>query len=90
MNPARSAGARPITNCFSHAGNLARKSPMLGWCVGVNCRSFVNNTAITDSYISLLAERVGFEPTVPFQARRISSAVLSTTQPPLQVFLAGL
>ena len=32
----------------------------------------------------ILAERVGFEPTVPFQVRRISSAVLSTTQPPLQ------
>ncbi len=30
-----------------------------------------------------MAERVGFEPTVPLQARRISSAVLSTTQPPL-------
>ena len=35
-----------------------------------------------------LAERVGFEPTVPFQARRISSAVHSTTLPPLQA--AGL
>ena len=33
---------------------------------------------------SLFAERVGFEPTIPFQVRRISSAVLSTTQPPLQ------
>ena len=32
-----------------------------------------------------LAERVGFEPTVRFPARRISSAVLSTTQPPLRV-----
>ena len=32
----------------------------------------------------LVAERVGFEPTVPFQARRISSAVHSTTLPPLQ------
>ena len=31
-----------------------------------------------------MAERVGFEPTIPFQVRRISSAVLSTTQPPLQ------
>ena len=33
---------------------------------------------------SEVAERVGFEPTVPFQARRISSAVHSTTLPPLQ------
>ena len=31
-----------------------------------------------------VAERVGFEPTVPLPARRISSAVLSTTQPPLR------
>ena len=31
-----------------------------------------------------VAERVGFEPTVPFQARRISSAVHSTTLPPLR------
>ena len=30
-----------------------------------------------------LAERVGFEPTVRLHVRRISSAVLSTTQPPL-------
>ncbi|VVT34764.1 hypothetical protein HOE425_340157 [Hoeflea sp. EC-HK425] len=33
-----------------------------------------------------LAERVGFEPTVELPPRRISSAVLSTTQPPLRVF----
>ena len=32
-----------------------------------------------------MAERVGFEPTVPLPVRRISSAVLSTTQPPLRV-----
>jgi hypothetical protein len=31
-----------------------------------------------------MAERVGFEPTVPLRVRRISSAVLSTTQPPLR------
>ena len=31
-----------------------------------------------------VAERVGFEPTVPLPARRISSAVLSTSQPPLR------
>jgi hypothetical protein len=30
-----------------------------------------------------VAERVGFEPTVRLPVRRISSAVLSTTQPPL-------
>ena len=32
-----------------------------------------------------LAERVGFEPTVRLPVRRISSAVLSTTQPPLRI-----
>ena len=32
-----------------------------------------------------MAERVGFEPTVPLQARRISSAVHSTTLPPLRI-----
>jgi hypothetical protein len=31
-----------------------------------------------------LAERVGFEPTVSLRPRRISSAVLSTSQPPLR------
>src|SRR5690606_10293060 len=32
-----------------------------------------------------LAERVGFEPTIPLRVCRISSAVLSTAQPPLRV-----
>ena len=32
-----------------------------------------------------VAERVGFEPTVQLPVRRISSAVLSTTQPPLRM-----
>lgn len=32
----------------------------------------------------IMAERVGFEPTVRLPVRRISSAVLSTTQPPLR------
>ena len=35
-----------------------------------------------------MAERVGFEPTVRLPVRRISSAVLSTTQPPLRVEVA--
>ena len=30
-----------------------------------------------------VADRVGFEPTEPLQARRISSAVPSTTRPPV-------
>ena len=37
-----------------------------------------------------MAERVGFEPTIPFQVCRISSAVLSTTQPPLLKPATGL
>src|SRR4051812_15606964 len=31
-----------------------------------------------------MADRVGFEPTVPLQVRRISSAVPSTTRPPVR------
>ena len=34
--------------------------------------------------LAKMAERVGFEPTVRLPVRRISSAVLSTTQPPLR------
>jgi hypothetical protein len=33
---------------------------------------------------SIMAERVGFEPTIPLQVCRISSAVHSTTLPPLR------
>ena len=36
-----------------------------------------------------MAERVGFEPTVELPPRRISSAVLSTTQPPLRMVHYG-
>jgi hypothetical protein len=32
-----------------------------------------------------VAERVGFEPTVPVKVLRISSAVQSTTLPPLRI-----
>ncbi len=35
---------------------------------------------------SSLAEREGFEPPIRLPVCRISSAVLSTTQPPLQAF----
>ena len=37
-----------------------------------------------------MAERVGFEPTVRSPVRRISNAVLSTTQPPLRVAWSSL
>ena len=36
-----------------------------------------------------MAERVGFEPTVRLPVRRISSAVLSTTQPPLRMRMSA-
>ena len=32
----------------------------------------------------IVAEREGFEPSIPLRVCRISSAVLSTTQPPLR------
>jgi hypothetical protein len=32
-----------------------------------------------------MAEREGFEPSIPLRVCRISSAVLSTTQPPLRI-----
>ena len=32
----------------------------------------------------IMAERAGFEPAIPLRVCRISSAVLSTTQPPLR------
>src|SRR5689334_11187105 len=35
-------------------------------------------------YSARLAEREGFEPPIPLRVCRISSAVLSTTQPPLR------
>jgi hypothetical protein len=41
-------------------------------------------THVSGTYRGQMAERVGFEPTVRLPVRRISSAVLSTTQPPLR------
>lgn len=37
--------------------------------------------------IEKMAEREGFEPPIPLRVCRISSAVLSTTQPPLREML---
>ena len=42
---------------------------------------------ISMACISKMAERVGFEPTMELPPRRISSAVLSTTQPPLRCII---
>jgi hypothetical protein len=38
-----------------------------------------------DSYLMVVAEREGFEPPIPLRVCRISSAVHSTTLPPLQI-----
>ena len=45
----------------------------------------VNSPGPLRNRLTRLAERVGFEPTVRLPVRRISSAVLSTTQPPLRL-----
>ena len=39
----------------------------------------------SDIYVLFLADRVGFEPTIPVKVLRISSAVPSTTRPPVRV-----
>ena len=44
----------------------------------------VNSLKVNDA-MTRVAEREGFEPPIRLPVRRISSAVLSTTQPPLQV-----
>jgi hypothetical protein len=41
----------------------------------------------TKQYLIELAEREGFEPSIPLRVCRISSAVLSTTQPPLRTII---
>jgi hypothetical protein len=41
--------------------------------------------AVIAFLLATLAEREGFEPPIPLRVCRISSAVLSTTQPPLRV-----
>lgn len=43
------------------------------------------NTLFFNVLIIKMAERVGFEPTIPLQVCRISSAVHSTTLPPLRM-----
>ena len=39
-------------------------------------------------HMSIKAERVGFEPTDSFSYQTISSRSLSTTQPPLRLFIS--
>ena len=45
----------------------------------------IKNFTFFQALRQTLAEREGFEPPIRLPVRRISSAVLSTTQPPLQV-----
>lgn len=47
-------------------------------------RDFMENTYINQGLKDFMAERVGFEPTVPLTVRLISSQVHSTTLPPLR------
>ena len=49
-----------------------------------NNRRLLAETLFGDLCAGSVAERVGFEPTVPLPARRISSAVHSTTLSPLR------
>ena len=58
------------------------------------CNSILHKTKKSSVYqqttINILAEREGFEPSVQLPVRRISSAVHSTTLPPLQgVIMCG-
>ena len=57
-------------------------SQQLGCFAGVSSHP----VEVGDNFRGSVAERVGFEPTVGLRPRRISSAVLSTTQPPLRGF----
>ena len=53
--------------------------------MGPNYRQ-AEKTSLSFGLVLTLAEREGFEPPIPLRVCRISSAVLSTTQPPLQPF----
>ena len=56
----------------------------LGTNLGTDVSASRDNLIKTISWDYALAEREGFEPPIPLRVCRISSAVLSTTQPPLQ------
>jgi hypothetical protein len=62
----------------------------LGTALGTNRNRFQNCNVKSDGYGDLLAEREGFEPPIGLHLCRISSAVHSTTLPPLQGAISGL
>src|SRR4051794_27344051 len=68
--------ARSWVNRFLCVSNSAKKAQLRA--IQRDTFSFFSND------LDWVAERVGFEPTVRLPVRRISSAVLSTTQPPLR------
>jgi hypothetical protein len=55
-----------------------------GMCAGIRISQRTKTNYISDTYI--VAEREGFEPPIRLPVCRISSAVHSTTLPPLQVY----
>ena len=69
----------------STSKNKARQvhTMMLGQLLGHDL-VLVEKRLIFQSYFVLLAEREGFEPPIPLRVCRISSAVHSTTLPPLR------
>jgi Domain of unknown function (DUF1772) len=73
----------------THCGRFPRLSPKPA-CLAIRkgIVALVDSEVVKFNEIKylLVAERVGFEPTVRLPVRRISSAVLSTTQPPLRGF----
>src|SRR5471032_388407 len=50
----------------------------------------IKKAPLRELFLFVLAERVGFEPTVRFNVRLISSQVHSTTLPPLQLLRSFL
>ena len=63
---------------------LRYKKTTLGWLFG---NDFGNKAVVSPQTLVIpidLAEREGFEPSIGFTLRRISSAVHSTTLPPLR------
>ena len=92
------ADAQPLRNTSNAIAPL-RNLPVrinleifciLGWPTIISLSSILKNkaSAIPGGYSGFwyLAEREGFEPPMPLRACRISSAVHSTTLPPLRLF----
>src|SRR5262249_126961 len=69
---------KPFADCAERSGREAtgKFEKQLSYQLIIERRRMMANM--------LLAEREGFEPPIPLRVCRISSAVLSTTQPPLR------